>query len=509
MRIRRIMLTVVVGLFLVLPLFGEGSAESADTGGEPPTISWYYMADRQPDQDAVFAAFNERVKRVLNVEVDFRPLNGAAFNERMPLIISSGEDFDITFTASWANNFRQNVSRGAFIALDDMLAGPVSGLADAIPGFLWQSAKVDNEIYAVPNYQQMYKWWAILMPRRIAEAYDIDMTYISDLRQLEPYLELIRDNEPQLFPIQNPYQEYTERITPSFAVIRKRLIGSEDVFDITSQFDTPEHQAMLALRRDWMDAGFFRPDIATVENINADRNNLRYAMWMDQVGPDFKVNAGRRYGEEIIGIPVLPPYIESASGIETMNAISRTSRHPETALMFLEVMQTNKDLYNMLSYGVEGEHFEFIGENMIRLFEDSGYQPNRTWMFGNTFNRYLTEGEDSEVLEQIRQVNATALRSPLRGFNFDPTPVRTQIQQVQAVVKEFGGMSWVESDSEYDSLFDEYRSKLEQAGQGEIVDEVQRQVDAWLEGVNPSEVENRTIEEVVRTMEEEFVDFYR
>ena len=492
-----------------MPLFAEGSAESSDTGGDPTTISWYYLADKQPDQDAVFAAFNEQVKDLLNVEVDFRPLNGAAFNERMPLIISSGEEFDITFTASWANNFRQNVSRGAFVALDEMLDGPVSGLRDAIPGFLWQSAKVDNEIYAVPNYQQMYKWWAILMPRRIAEEYGIDMTYISDLRQLEPYLELIRDNEPQLFPIHNPYQEYTERITPSFAVIRKAAIGSDDAFTVHPQHDTREHQAMLELRRDWMEAGFFRPDIATVENTNADRNNLRYAMWMDQVGPDFKVNAERRYGEEIIGIPVLPPYIESAAGIETMNAISRTSRNPEMALRFLEVMQTDKELYNMLSYGIEGEHYEFIEENTIRLVEDSGYQPNRTWMFGNTFNRYLTEGEDPEVLEQIREVNATALRSPLRGFNFDAAPVRTQIQQVQAVVKEFGGISWVESDSEYDSLFDEYRTKLKQAGQDEIVEEVQRQVDAWLEGVDASEVEDRTIGDVVTTMQEEFVDFYR
>lgn len=135
----------------------------------------------------------------------------------------------------------------------------------------------------------------------------------------------------------------------------------------------------------------------------------------------------------------------------------------------------------MLVYGLEGKHWNKLEGEYIEIAPNSGYTTGTAWMFACTFNAYLLEGQDADVWEQTKQMNATAKVSPLLGFNFDPSAVKTEIAQCSSLVSQYIPL-FTYGIGTLDKEYAEFVDKLEIAGAQRIVDEMQRQIDAWKAG---------------------------
>ena len=145
----------------------------------------------------------------------------------------------------------------------------------------------------------------------------------------------------------------------------------------------------------------------------------------------------------------------------------------------LNLVNTDPEVYNLLCYGIEGEHYNKTGDNRIELVENSGYQPNVDWAFGNQFNAYLKGDQPDDVWEQTIALNESSEVSPLLGFVFDQEPVQNQIAQCQSVVDQYY-KSIVTGSVDPDQYIPEFLDKLEQAGASEIIAEKQSQLDEWV-----------------------------
>ncbi len=88
---------------------------------ETVEISWYYPGEKQEDEQKVWDKINELLVERANIKVDFKRLDWAAYDEQMKMAIAANEEFDLCFTANWSNNFYNNVSKGAFLPLGDLL----------------------------------------------------------------------------------------------------------------------------------------------------------------------------------------------------------------------------------------------------------------------------------------------------------------------------------------------------------------------------------------------------
>ena len=81
------------------------------------------------------------------------------------------------------------------------------------------------------------------------------------------------------------------------------------------------------------------------------------------------------------------PYAASASN----TAISINSKHPERAMQLIGLMNTEKgkDLYNLLVFGIEGEHYTKVNDKEIQPI---GYtsQPTSEAHTDNTDLRWVT-----------------------------------------------------------------------------------------------------------------------
>ena len=136
------------------------------------------------------------------------------------------------------------------------------------------------------------------------------------------------------------------------------------------------------------------------------------------------------------------------------------------------------NVYNLLCYGIEGKHYNKVGENRIETIKDSGYAPNKSWEFGNNFNAYLMEGQEDDIWEQTKEVNETATVSKLLGFALDTEPIKSELEACNAAVEEYM-YNLTAGAVDIDTKLPEFQKKLKNAGVDRMIAEVQKQVDEW------------------------------
>jgi putative aldouronate transport system substrate-binding protein len=201
-------------------------------------------------------------------------------------------------------------------------------------------------------------------------------------------------------------------------------------------------------------------------------------MVLDDVKPGIAEERKVLFGKDMSVQKIMDGRVLPAAVSATMNCISSTSQHPAEAMKFINLLNTDKDVYNLVCFGIEGTHYKKTGENRIELTPNSGYQPNKAWAMGNQFNAYLYGKQGDTVWKDTIALNESASVSPLLGFVFDPTPVKSQVAQCQSVYDQYY-KAIVRGTVDPDSYIPEFLSKLKAAGADEIIAEKQKQLDAW------------------------------
>ncbi|MGI9257108.1 MAG: hypothetical protein ACR2PY_09265 [Salinispira sp.] len=133
---------IAILIMLLVPsafIFAGGQDEGGD---EPVELVWYqFVGNNMPDEDVVFEELNKYLAEKIGVVVKPYFFTYDDFNSKMPVIISSGQPFDITFTSGWTNHYLPNVSKGAFLPLNDLLNTYAAETEEFIPDALWDAVK--------------------------------------------------------------------------------------------------------------------------------------------------------------------------------------------------------------------------------------------------------------------------------------------------------------------------------------------------------------------------------
>ncbi|MGQ9631007.1 MAG: ABC transporter substrate-binding protein [bacterium] len=482
---------VVVALFLALGLVWATGYEEAGAQEKLPPVKliWYYPGTYpQPDQDLVFAEANKIIKEKINATVEFRTVSWGDYTDKIGVIIASGEPYDLCFTANWMNNYHRNVAKGAFLPLDDLLDKYAPKLKASVPEKIWAATKVKGKIYGIINYQISAMTNGLWFRKDLVEKYGFDVKSVKRLEDVEPFLRTIKEKEPGMIPISNANTPGTNvgyvLVYLGFDEIGGRAIPgvvrlNDPSMRVINQFATPEFKNWLHLMRDWYQKGYIRKDAIAIKDVNPDLSAGKIAVgWEGNHKPGGDAEAKARWGYEVISTPISDSILLTSSIIATMHAISVTSKNPERAMMLMELMNTDKELYNLITFGIEGKHYRKVGPNRIEPIKDSKYNPGTPWMHASTFNAYLLPGQPDDVWEKTKELNMSAKASPIIGFAFDPEPVQSEIAQCQSVVKEFLPqleLGVVDPDVELPKFLD----KLEKAGASKIIAEMQRQIDEW------------------------------
>jgi putative aldouronate transport system substrate-binding protein len=147
-------------------------------------------------------------------------------------------------------------------------------------------------------------------------------------------------------------------------------------------------------------------------------------------------------------------------------------------MKFLNLVNTDATLYNLLCFGVEGTHYTVNADGTVTSDDSKGYNPNIDWMLGNQFNALLREGQAPDIWEKTKALNGSAVESKALGFSFDSTPVTNEIASVSAAYDQYGKILET-GGADPAQVLPEFREKLKASGADKIIAEMQKQVDEW------------------------------
>lgn len=460
------------------PAPGSGSAgEKVKENALPEAkLIWYLRGSKPKNADTIVAKANEITKAKINATVEYRFVEPGDYDQKLQLAMASGEPYDIAWASNWSNNYVENVNKGAYLALDDYFPA-FPKLKQSMPEKVWNGVKVNGKIYGVFNYQILSLPAGFMFKKELIDKYKIDLNQIRRMSDLTPVFELIKQKEPGVVPLKYGVPNVGQvEAMGHLSNVEKFIIDTKTwkVGDYLWASDSmmPHYKLM----REWYSKGFFPSNVATAAEgdpalAKAGKLFSEYANYKPGVEAELAAKLGYEVAVKQFNEPPMVATLYS-----TLNAISRTSKNPERALMLLELMNTDKDLYNLMTFGIEGQDYRKTGSNRIEKIAET-YQFD-AWQLGNQFNAYLLAGQPDDAWEQTKKMNEGVTVDPIADFSFNRTPVQNELVQISAIFKEFNVILKNGLDDP-DAAVKRFRDKLKQAGEEKVKAEIQKQLDEW------------------------------
>ena len=503
----------------------EAPEETAEPALEQKTIQLMITgAGKQANSDKVWAAFNEQLQQyVPNTTVEFIDVPFEEYSEKFSQVLASGEGVDLAWTG-WLINKPQNIADGNLRPLDDLLAEYGQGIVDILGENVVEIHRnaADGKLYYLPSWQGLCgerRGWLVVT--EIAEL--AGDTWIEDT---EAALNKWRNNYSGIEDFQAVLDQATKYLAAakeagklgagintgrafgwsmyngmySFLGVGGAEIGityCDGTFTVKDGVAGEHYKLYAKTMADWYKEGCIRSDIMSVDTStltmpkNGEITDTTYVFSCDPYLTEADQEAAiADAGMDMTYLPIEENAYLILGG-DTSYAIPYCADEPERAMMVLNAIYSQPDLYNTLIYGIEGEDYTKNADGTITTSyvgasptADDSYGIQR-WIIGSCKNALINNGTDPNYYADLEALEETARVNPFLNFTFDRTNVEGICASILNVYYEYGPQidNGVAGDN-WEELYNNYMAARKDAGIEELVTEFQNQLNAYIEANN-------------------------
>lgn len=454
-------------------------------------LIWYQVGSEQEDSGKVLEKVNEYLKSKLGVTLDIRYFGWSDCEKKAQALISSGEYYDLMFTSSWSVDYYKDIKKEAFLPLNDLLDLYGQEMYNKIDRKFWDGVSVNGVIYAVPNEKEIVSMPMWCFTKEYVDKYEIPYEGIHTLEDLEPWLKIIADNEPEVVPLYltrdfNPPIYMDDIVLP---------LGIEYFCDpenlvVVNLFETEKMKDTLNTLRKYYTLGYINEDAATT----SDNPEVKRFVTKGDGQPYADRIWSRNLGYEVVTSTILETEITSNSARGAMTSISRSCRHPDKAMQLLNLINTDEYLRNLLNYGIEGVHYTKVKADeqeiescrdlagvyscKIHFLERASSYNVPYWVQGGLFNTYVSENEPLDKWYRFMELNKNAECAPSFGFDFNTEGLMDTISGIDSIVGQFSSPLYTGS-VDPETMVPLLLKKLKDNGIDELKRAMQKQLDEW------------------------------
>ena len=502
----------------------EAPEETAEPALEQKTIQLMITgAGKQANSDKVWAAFNEQLQQyVPNTTVEFIDVPFEEYSEKFSQVLASGEGVDLAWTG-WLVDKPTNINDGNLMPLDDLLAAYGQGIVDVLGENVVEIHRnADGNIYYLPSWQGLCgerRGWLVVT--EIAEL--AGDTWIEDT---EAALNKWRNNYSGIEDFQAVLDQATKYLAAakeagklgagintgrafgwsmyngmySFLGVGGAEIGityCDGTFTVKDGVAGEHYKLYAKTMADWYKEGYIRSDIMSVDTStlttpkNGEITDTTYVFSCDPYLTEADQEAAiADAGMDMTYLPIEENAYLILGG-DTSYAIPYCADEPERAMMVLNAIYSQPDLYNTLIYGIEGEDYTKNADGTITTSyvgasptADDSYGIQR-WIIGSCKNALINNGTDPNYYADLEALEETARVNPFMNFTFDRTNVEGICASLLNVYYEYGPQldNGVAGDN-WEELYNNYMAARKDAGIEELVTEFQNQLNAYIEANN-------------------------
>jgi putative aldouronate transport system substrate-binding protein len=184
-------------------------------------------------------------------------------------------------------------------------------------------------------------------------------------------------------------------------------------------------------------------------------------------------------GFPVVAVQVNTGLIKTSQPVFSGVGLPYTCQEPEAAMKFVNLLYTDANVMNFLSWGVEGVDYELEDGQIKYEGSNSNHYMGSDFILGNNLLLTPMLGNGKDFYQEVAKINESAEKSRYLGFKIDTTGLDDYIAQISAVndqyLKTFQGGGYTPE------LHQEYLDKLAAADVQGYLDQVQSQLDAWLD----------------------------
>ncbi len=436
---------------------------------------------QETDTDLVMEEINKYLADKLNIKLNLQVFGwGDPYEQKVNTMLSSGEPFDICFTANWAANYYKNAAAGYFLKLNDYLTKYPAIYEVAGKDFVNGSA-LEGVNYAVPTHKETVHNWGYLLQKSIVEKYGIDISTIKTMEDLEPWFEKVKGDLTPLLIVggDSPFQFLDwDRISDDN--VPGALYPDNRDNTIINHFMAPESIDMYKKLRDYYKKGYIASDAATMENTAEQMKTAKYFAVESSLKPGKDAEMTGSTGVEWVQVDITKPVMSNRETTGAMLAIPAASKNPERAFQFIEMLYTDDTLRNLLNFGIKETHYKVNADGRITQTQEGldRYNMGPGWRYGDQFKDLLLDNEDPDKWIEFGKYNEAGLVMNSLGFVFSDVNVSTESSACKTVY----GTYYKEllcGAVDVDPTIAKYESELKASGVDALIAEMQTQYDAW------------------------------
>lgn len=495
-KVKKQLLAITTALLLTSGLVGCGSSNSGSMpapssnkpaqtdsskptdSGNMPTLVWWTIGGQVPDNfDKAIEQMNVYTAEKIGVKIDIKVAGWGDWDTKINTIVNTGEAFDIMFTNS--SKYNQQVTMGAFADISELVQSESPELYKFIPQKVWDGTKIDGKIYSVPTYKDssLTQYW--VFDDTYVQKYSIDTNSIKRLKDLDkPFHDMKAGEGKSFYPLRltqgegfngffNGYDDMTGGLAPLGVKV-------DDVsHKVVSVLEQPDIMEGLNLLHQWYKDGIINPDAPT--KTEADKARPFFSA---QAFPGAEVNWQVTEGVQKYDMFQIFGPIYTTSTIQgSLNAISANSKYKEEALKYLQLVNTDPKLRNMLAFGQLGVDYDNVsGEKVIERKSDTW--PLAAYTQGTFFDMAVTKGAPEDQWDQVRALNDQAVSSTSLGFALDISKLTTEVANTKAVWDKYR-YELLNGASDPEAMVPKVVAELNAAGMDTIMKAAQEQIDNY------------------------------
>lgn len=451
-------------------------------------LVFYVMGDAPKDEQVVEDALNKLLLEKANATVDFQFSTWTDWTQKYNLELTSGAA-DLIYTANWIN-YATLANSGAFADLDDMIAKDAPNISKSMDPSLLDQCKVGGKLYAIPNTWPEYTVSGVSYREDLRAKYDLPVP--NSIDNLEAYLLGIKKNDPKqgLLSVTTGESSGLQVAFDAANILNFKypwVTPNGLPYGLAANYDTPstvydywnsdDFVNDMKLMKKFADEGLWsRSALSDTNDADAYKNGVCAAVVAGQ-NPNKDIAAITEYEKNhpdwksaYIAYGETTGVIFPAHATQNATSILASSKNQDRALMVLDLLLYDKEINDVVEYGILGKHYEVDANgNYKNLSEDFKYENMNTWDLRNGDFK-LPQESDAILNQMFTKYSELAAKTKFPnvnifgGFAEDYTAYEVERSAVSDVMRQYLAPLQAGLVADVDKSVKEFRDKVKEAG---------------------------------------------
>jgi len=477
----------------------KSDSETNSSTSKQVNLVMYLWGSAGVDNKYAMDQLNKKLKEKINATLEIKYIPWDAVTTKYPLILASGEPYDMIYTSVAANpNYFGLSEKNSFMALDDLLPKYAPKTWAKISQNSWADTKYNGKIYSIPSMYTEYIPEGLVYRGDLLKKYG--MQPISSIADMEKYFDNVLKTEKGMIPwdanssnAKDLYGMLTESTStwipaPGLDLSSIYLVAKSkaDITDIFAPAFTDEFSAFAEKMKQWGDKGYWSRDVlSTKKDPVAAFNNSTDASYFHHAqgfvgGYGTLVKAQPNSDPQFFAFCETNNKLTKTRTMQNGTSISANSKNPERSLMMMDLLMNDKEIYDLFQYGVKGRNYDLDSDgkriNPANFDDKKSAYGQSAWSTRNDEFEITLATDYSGRAAMNKKYDEYAVKDPFSNFNFDSKTVAAQIAAVTQVNATYGVPILFGKAGDSKKAVETYRSKLKAAGIDKITDELKKQL---------------------------------